>query len=835
LPAQRRPAREHRGAKAVNLESLQRKGFSVPAWGVVEVDVFRRFAAEHRIAGALGAALREVTPDDADAVADRIRRLVTGTSLTAEARAAVAAAYRQAGGGAVAVRSSSPDEDGTILSFAGQFDTFLDVTGLDEVCSRVRDCWASAFSGRALRYRLAHGLVPTSVGLAVIVQAMVPADKSGVLFTADPVTGSREQHVISATRGLGDALMAGTAPVDTVHVDAATGAARPDDTGCLDEQDIAALHRIARDVGEAFAAPQDVEWAIAGDRLWLVQCRPITTPVGGERRIWDNSNIIESFGGLTSPLTYTFAADVYARVYGEYARALLLPHGVRRQLAEWLPDMLGYFHGRVYYNLLHWYRMVRLVPGYRLNRKVLEVSLGVQPLADEIADGVRPYRASPLVALVSGAAFAVRLLTIGRSVRRFCRRFDTVATAFAQVDYDGMPCDQVYRRFRLLQRELVERWGPMMILDATLLTSVGVLHLLTRRWLPAAPDWFFWAAAGPGPQVESTEPVTALRRLAAQVHTDPELAALVLDTPPDRVRARLAAGGRHEFLTAVDDYVSRFGFRGVDELKLETPDLTEDPSALFAMLREAPAADGAARSDAADYLDAALGGIRRLVYDVVRRKVAAGMADRERLRWRRARAFGMAKRMLRAVGRDLAALDALDDWRDVFLLRLDEVRGCCEGTIAHTELKPLVRLRREQRLRDERLTAPARFETRGVPYWRGNLHRAGWGATTASAGSPSRVLRGTPSSPGVVEGTAVRAGGAGILLAHHTDPGSVAGLSSASALLVERGSPLTHVAVVARELGIPTVVQVSDLLATVRVGARLRVDGGSGLVEVLEP
>jgi pyruvate,water dikinase len=558
--------------------------------------------------------------------------------------------------------------------------------------------------------------------------------------------------------------------------------------------------------------------------------------LGGDLLIWDNANIVESFGGITSPLTYSFAADVYTRVYREYARALLLPHGVRRQLDDWLPALLGYFHGRVYYNLLHWYRMVRLVPGYRLNRKVLEVSLGVTPLDDDIADRLRPYRPAPLVALTSGAVFAVRFLAIGRSVRRFCRDFDAAVAVFDQADPDGAPCDQLYRRFRLLQRELIERWGPVMTLDAVLLTSVGVLHLLTRRWLPDAPDWFFWAAAGPGPDVQSVEPVTALRRLAARTHQDPDLAALVRDTPAPELRERLAATGRHDFLAALDDYVARFGFRGDDEMKLETPDLREDPSPLVAMLRTPPPAEDTARGDVVAYLDTALGGVRRIVYDVVRRKVAAGMADRERLRWRRAKAFGMAKRMLRAIGKDLARLGALDEWRDIFLLRLDEVRGCCEGTIAHTDLKPLVSLRREQQLRDAHVTAPTRFETRGAPYWRGNLQRAGWGAPMTPSREAARVLRGTPSSPGVVEGTAVYAGGgAGIMLARHTDPGSVAALSSASALLVERGSPLTHVAIVARELGIPTVVQIKDLLASVRTGARLRVDGGAGTVEVLEP
>jgi pyruvate,water dikinase len=506
--------------------------------------------------------------------------------------------------------------------------------------------------------------------------------------------------------------------------------------------------------------------------------------------------------------------------------------------------MLGYFHGRVYYNLLHWYRMVRLAPGYRLNRKVLEASLGVEePLPDATADGVHPYVfASPLTRLLSrtltSAVFGWRFLRMSHSVTRFMRYFYASYRTFDGVDYDALPSAEAYRRFRDLERDLLEKWGPMMMLDATILTSLGLLGLLTRTWLPDAPAWLTWAAASPGPDIESAEPAREFAVLAAAVRADPALAAQVTTTPADQVRRGLAARGYGDFLAGIDRYIDRYGYRSPDELKLEVPDLREDPAQLFAMLSQAVGEPPPAfsRDAAREYLDAHLKGPRRWLYDLVRGKARTALADRERLRFCRTRAFGMAKRMLRSIGREFARIGVIDEFSDVFELRLDEIRGVFEGAIGCPDLRGFVEVRKRQQAETEHLVAPSRFVTRGIPY--GAAAMAGWPDAAAVTGA--REFLGTPSSPGVVEGYAVvasapRDAGGQVLITYRTDPGWVPTLPSAAALVIERGSPLTHVAIVARELGIPTVVQVRGITQQIQTGMRVRVDGGTGLVTVIGP
>ncbi|MFJ8010049.1 phosphoenolpyruvate synthase [Streptomyces fagopyri] len=886
---------EWAGGKGKNLHSLTAAGFRVPDWSVIGLDVFTEFARRSGLDTRL-AALLDGAPRDGERDRERdaerrtsaeIAELIAGAPLDEDVTEAVRRAYEHVGGGLVAVRSSGADEDGAEHSFAGQFDSFLNVSGFDEVVAHVRRCWASGFSERSLHYRARRALAPSVGGVAVIVQRMVPAERSGVLFTADPTTGSTGRYVVSAVYGLGEGLVSGAVDADTVVLDAASGErlhavvgdkqesyGAGEGPGCairpvaeadrevlsLSARDLARLHEAGTRVAGHFGAPQDIEWAIAGDTVWVLQSRPITTPLAGataapspapsarprgELRIWDNSNIIESFSGIVSPLTHSFAADTYAKVYESYARALAVTPGQLREVQEWTPHLLGYFHGRVYYNLLHWYRMVRLAPLYRLNRRVLEKSLGVEEsISDEAADALHPFAPRPglrgrLNRLYRTLVFTRKFLTMRKSVDAFHRDFYRAYEVFNNVDYDALPGEETYRRFRRLQRELIEKWGPMQALDAAILLSVGLLALLTRRWLPGAPEWFTWAAASPGGDLESAEPVWALAELAALATADDEVRRLLETTSDEEAYQALRDGGHTEVLAAVDTYIASYGYRSPDELKLEVPDLHEDPAGLFTMLRGAlagPAAGAGRGGDADEYLDRRLRGARRRVYELVRGKARRSLADRERLRFCRTRAFGAAKRMLRALGRDLARAGALEAWDDVFLLRLDEVRGAYEGMLTDADLRELVALRRRHLAEYAELRAPARFTTRGAAYWSGNLERGGWAAAAVRSGA--RELRGTPSCPGVAEGPAVvldtpRDVGGGILLAYRTDPGWVTALPSASALVIERGSPLTHVAVVARELGIPTVVQVRNVTTEIRGGTRLRVDGAAGTVTVL--
>jgi pyruvate,water dikinase len=243
------------GRKAATLCELRRAGFPVPDGFVITVDAF-----EHALAGL-----------DRDATAEQVRAAELPPGV---ADGLAAATTARLGAGPVAVRSSGVDEDLAGASYAGQYETVLGVTP-DELPDAVRRCWASAFSDHVTAYRGARGASP-GAAMAVLVQQMVTPDAAGVVFSADPVTGDRDAVVVSAVRGLGDRLVDGSASPDEWVVRGNEATCRTDPEGALDAEGARAVAELARRLEAWFGAPQDVEWALAGGRLFLLQSRPIT-------------------------------------------------------------------------------------------------------------------------------------------------------------------------------------------------------------------------------------------------------------------------------------------------------------------------------------------------------------------------------------------------------------------------------------------------------------------------------------------------------------------------------------------------------------------------------
>jgi pyruvate,water dikinase len=257
----------------------------------------------------------------------------------------------------VAVRSSASDEDGVQHSFAGQLDSFLYVPP-SAIAHKVAAVWRSGFSERIIAYRREHNLSLVPRVSAVLIQRMVTADVAGVAFGADPVTGRRGVAVVSAVYGVGTSLVSGECDADTFHVDrdgnilqraiadkrishraaidsveGVRAVAVPDEQArkpALSDDQVRAVANLVRRTGQFFGRPQDIEWAIEKGQLYLLQSRPITSLVqvadpDGAYNLWDNSNIAESYNGITTPLTFSFARRVYEEVYRQFCRILRVP------------------------------------------------------------------------------------------------------------------------------------------------------------------------------------------------------------------------------------------------------------------------------------------------------------------------------------------------------------------------------------------------------------------------------------------------------------------------------------------------------------------------------
>lgn len=889
------------GGKALALAQLRHLGFTVPAFHVVTTRALEEALRDADLlehGRQISQRAAHADHSQRTALAGEWRRAVEALPIPRILNEAIREIHAESFPDecVFAVRSSAACEDGIDHSFAGIFESFTNVRGIDELFSAVRRVWASMLGEKALSYAAQRNLVLDASAMAVIVQTMVEPSVSGVMFTCDPVSGSGESIIVNACRGEGTALVDGQATGvvyilpkrtagEAVANPSATAVRQPPAPAC-DELIPAHQRRILLQAGLALenqlGRPQDIEFCFDQQgNLHLLQSRPVTggpkpttrrtpDPTASRddgRLVWDNSNIVESYAGITLPMTFSFIRQAYAIVYHCFAEVMGIPTQVVRDNRETFENMLGLFHGRVYYNLANWYRLISLFPGYAYNRQFMEAMMGVKEKMPEGRPAEhRPWWRRWLVDLPALIGLIVRIawrfLFIERTVQQFERRFDSNYAKWSRLDFEAMPAHEIMKNYVMMEKAMLWNWRAPIINDFFVMIHYGLLRSLCAKWChdeKATLQNGLLCGIG---NVQSTEPARRILRLAHLAIQNPSLRMAISERTPEELPQFVRSDTRFaNFAAEFEDFLERFGLRCTDELKLESRSYLDDPGRVFQVIKNylargdvpASAIDDATKGQAKTreatehQVEETLRGqrhywLRRTVFRHVLANTRRGIRNRENMRLARTRIYGVLRSMLRAIGRQWHEAGILADTHDVFYLTLDEVWGYIRGTTVTTDLRGLVRVRRAEydRFRDVPSMRPDnRFETRGTVH-HGNPFRRETDATAPSATVPR--LRGIGCCPGIVSGRAqvvrspheVHEFTGNILIAESTDPGWVAIYPGFSGILVERGSVLSHSATVARELGIPTIVAVTGLTQAVTPGQWLRIDGLSGTIELLE-
>jgi phosphohistidine swiveling domain-containing protein len=880
--AQAESAGEKRvGGKAMGLARLMDTGAAVPWWTVLPTEAFERHISRAGLADHIRSELAGLTRELIEDVGAGLARLVSEAPIDPELAIAVETAIR--GRRPLAVRSSVVGEDSTSGSYAGLFDSFLFLHDTESVLEAIKRCWGSVFNPAALAYRFELGEPLAAPATGVIVQEFVDGQVSGVVFTSNPVSERHDEALVSAAWGLGEGIVSGRCAADeylcghdgsersaTIADKDLQVAPAAEGTGtreipvhavrhkirALEPQQVRELVSASLAVARALGRPQDIEWTLRDGRLVFLQARPITTtappsPLGRRRLVFDNSNIQESFNGVTTPLTFSVALRAYASVYEQTLRALGV-HG--EQLAAYLPvvrNMLGLVDGRVYYNINNWYRWLTPLPSFDRNKEDMEQMMGLQDPVDFIEGTslttLEKLRRLPAVLRV-GLRLKREFRRIDPLVERFMARFEAQTAA---IDRDWLATARLDELLALsdhVQREVVDRWVEPILNDIYVMTTAGRLRKLLERSRPPAQARELVTGLMSGEEaVASTEPTRRLMAVARAIRADAGLMHALSNGEPAEAFERLRDRSP-QVRARLDEFVRLFGDRCMGEMKLETISVRQDPSFIVQILRnfvdqpelDVEALERVERQRREDFEHQATAGLgpwrrgqlRRAVEDARR-----GVAARERMRLARTRFVGLFRAIYLAAGERLHEADLLDDPRDVFYLTAEELEAFRDGTAVTTNLAALARLRKDEYAGYEDEEPPHHFETFGSPYHGERLTPA----RDVTAGN-DRTLRGTGCSPGVVEAALhvvmsphddLDVGGK-ILTTRRTDPGWAPLFPTAAGLLIERGSILSHSAVLAREFGIPAVVGVPGLLDEVHHGDRVRLDGGAGIVERLE-
>ncbi|MET0233310.1 MAG: PEP/pyruvate-binding domain-containing protein [Kibdelosporangium sp.] len=835
------------GGKAANLGELTRAGLPVPPGFCVTTEAYRRVAAQ---AGA-----------DGGHEAAKARDLIVGTPVPAEIGAAILAGYAKLGEDVpVAVRSSATAEDLPFASFAGQQDTYLNVVGGEAVLDAVRRCWASLWTDRAVSYRAGNGIDNSTVHLAVVIQLMVQSQVAGVMFTANPVTGCRREHVIDASPGLGEAVVSGAVNPDhfvvrgkeiverrlgdkrlvirslpgggTEHVELESGSAQ----ACVTDAQLLALAELGSRVEKHYGSPQDTEWAIDADgTLWLTQSRPITTlyPLPDvstpDIRAYFSFSVAQ---GLYRPITPAGMA-VFRLLATSISQEIIGSH-VADPLAG--PPAVAEAGGRVYLDATV---SVRTAAGRLLMPKVLGV---MEARSGKALSGLFD---DPRFSLTqkSKREFVKRLLRVAVKYRippRIVQSVISPAAARRNVDKTGaelrrriaLPGDPTgIQRLDHIERVLLKETVPLLprVVPSA---AAGFLMLgLARRLLGSGAG--LQAVLRGLPHNITTEMDLELWHLATRIRATPA-AALLLEHPADEL-ARMYRDGTLPDI-GLAEFLRRWGHRAVAEIDVGMPRWSDDPTHILGVLAnylrldnpdmapDVQFARGAA--EAAGAIDRLVAGTRRkrtMRFALNRARQLAGI--REMPKYFLVEAIGAVRGQLAQIGAELAQAGRIASAEDVFFLNLREVRSGLGGTSYH-DVVVARRAGYDQELKRRRIPR--------VMLSDGTEPEAVSQAAPAADGS----LPGTPASAGTITGVArvvldpvgAHLEPGEILVAPSTDPGWTPLFLTAGALVMEMGGANSHGAVVAREYGIPAVVGVADATHRIATGQTITVDGATGVV-----
>lgn len=794
------------GGKAANLGELVRAGFPVPPGYVLTTAAYRAHlwagGAQRRIT-ALGSGRSRGAAAVRDAILD--------AEVPPEVAEAIRSAYRALGGGAISVRSSATAEDLAGAAFAGQQDTYLNVVGADAVVDAVRDCWASLWNDRAVEYRRQQRLAGRTVEIAVVLQRMVPAELAGVLFTANPVTGERGQAVLDASPGLGEAVVSGAVVPD--HYELAKRsrrltAYRRGDSPVpaprrLTRDEARRLVRLGTSAERLFRSPQDIEWAIAAGRLYVLQARPLTAlPPPPAREPWSPARL-----GPARRLR-----GVATQLIGELAPERPYPIDD----STWCTAILGALGD------------MAAALGVRL-----PTFAEVCTREDGVITRIRPPAPRPTPSLLT-APVRLALLAARYDPLRWRSEplIDTVratARAWEGEDLRAKPAagllDLLRAALDLPTRtvgDLRVRYLPRAALAAlalVLLARVAGYRGSTGALLAGTPTM-------------TSEANQELEGLAALVRADRALAARFAATAPADLPAALP--DFPVFQAEFDDFLARNGHRETTILLVTEPTWKDAPEQVLGLIKalaaDAPRPHAPVRADAVgELLDRPVfrfGPLRELVAVLV--PVAKTLFQvREDTHFLATVSLPTVRRVIREFGRRLVELGALDTVEDVYHLRLDEL----DELAAHwpPPAADLDRIRRIALRRKDKRAALA-----DTPY-RDSVEVA------AVAGA---LLRGAPASAGVAEGPVRVVHGPAefdrlhdgdILVAPFTTPAWTPLFRRAAAVIADAGGAGSHAAIVAREYGIPAVMGTGDATTRLVDGQRIRVDGRSGLVTALGP
>lgn len=686
-----------------------------------------------------------------------------------------------------AVRSSSDTEDDLGESHAGEFKTLLNIKR-ENVYSAIKEVFSSYNK--------------SNTSGKVIVQEMIDSDLSGVIFTANPI-GILNEFVIVIGNGLGNGIVDNQVPVTTYHYnldDKTYIVEYQDNSPVLDKNGGGILYcliSIGKHIEEILGFKADIEFAIKENEISILQARPITTLCNEAEIVLDNSNIVESYTGAVTPLTYSFVHDCYYRIFKNLLLRMTNNKQLVNQFEPVLQDMIDIVDGRLYYRISNWYQVLRLLPFSNRIIKIWQDMLGVRNRS------------------ISGKAIKIGLLTKCKVFLDFIKflvitplEMNKINSSFeSRLSKYRADCKKAKAIIQLHNLYLESKKNILASWDITLIND---MYTFINTWLAGKHNKDSISDVG---QLESMKPIQAFETLASKY-----------EQPNYEEYKR--------------EYIDKYGDRVLGELKLETETFRTNESLLDSLVQQR-------KNDG--YNERVKGGqsgescASKKSFNIFVRNAKIGIRNREISRLNRSKLYGLAREILFKIGEILCNQCKIEDKLDILYLYDYEILDCCDSRDSSIYKKLIAQRKREYR---ENL---AKKSFNRLVFDREVLHNLSYtlgdnsSACLNAAYNHDNIICGSGISSGKVTGkvvvidtpdTNIDTTGK-IIVTRYTDPGWVFLIRNSLGIVTEQGSLLSHTAIISRELRKPAVTNIPGIITILKNGDTISVDGLTGRIEII--
>ena len=682
--------------------------------------------------------------------------------------------------GKYAIRSSSNLEDSSDNSFAGLFDTYLNVDSKD-IESKVKECFNSINNKNVKEYITNKNIDISDIKMNVIIQKMVNSKNSGILFTSNP-QGLLNESVIVVGRGLGNNVVEDKVDTTTYYFNNTDSIYYYEgDCDYLDNDMINNLISISKDLKKYFGEYIDIEFAIENDDIYILQVRDITTIDDDNIVILDNSNIVESYPNISLPLTISFVEFVYSNVFKKEAYRLSHNNKLVEENNDKFNNMVGTANGRIYYKISNWYALIKFLP---LSKKIIPIwqdMLGVKNKNYDDGKLKIPF----LTKIKTYFNTIKELKNVSKNMDILNDKFIKINDYFYNNFNNEMSNEEVFELYNKIKEELLDSWDITLVNDLYSFIYTGLLkkRLNKKKYSSEKVNDYISGISN----IESLKPIKSMIELAYI---------------EDKI-------SMDEYTDKFNNYISLYGDRNLEELKLESKTFRTDPSLLKNKIKEYQADKNKLEKLYKDLNSNNYTFIKEdFITNYISKRAMFGIKNREISRLNRSRIYGMVREMFRQIGSNLEMDNLIDKKEDIFYLNIDEVFN-----YKKFNLKELISNRKKDYKIYKLLPSYSRLIFSKTEF---DKHHKSINSNKIIIDKDK--LEGIPTSNGIVEGEALVIDNIldnydvkdKILVTKMTDPGWVFLIATAKGIISEKGSILSHTAIISRELKIPSIVGVED-------------------------